>query len=114
MKIDEGALEVVENFLFESGMSGESAQHLALEVVSLYLAALPSAEPGRDRIAVVVAPDDYEAMVIDADWMNEAGWQFLEESIRSPGPYARAIVRCNLPRPAEPVEVEGSVEGVGP
>jgi hypothetical protein len=27
-------------------------------------------------------------------------------------PFARAIIHCNLPRPAEPVEVSGIVEAV--
>lgn len=104
MKIDEAA--------FAKAMATPcGAGHgMFRKMLENYLAALPSAEPGRDRIAVVVGQERRGAMLIESGGeLTEAEWQWMEREVGG-APFTRAIIRCNLPRPAEPVEVEGSVE----
>lgn len=108
MKIDEAA--------FAKAMATPcGAGHgMFRKMLENYLAALPSAEPGRDRIAVVVRPDRcLEAEQFDKGF-DESDWQRLERKVSRFGPYARVVVRCTLPdpRPPEPVEVSGTVEVV--
>lgn len=114
MKIDEAAFE-------RAIYSCPAWRDVARALIQAYLAALPSAEPGRDRIAVVVNRygNGTTAILAPLAHLDEDDWKGLEariEDISGPfeGPFARAIIRCNLPRPAEPVEVSGTVEGVEP
>lgn len=110
MEIDETALAAAQGKAADHGWIFSTAQHRKdLEaIITAYLAALPKPEQGRDRIAVAVSGDGFEAMVAEGEWMNESAWNWLEERAGR-GPFARAIVRCNLPRPAE---VDGEVEAV--
>jgi hypothetical protein len=93
--------------------------------LSEYLDALPRQEPGRDRIAVVVSRHGVgNAWILDPEQdrvMSASSWDEMEAEMQDddgccePGfnpPFARAIIHCNLPRPAEPVEVSGIVEAV--
>ena len=95
------------------------------EILLAYLNALPKPEQGRDRIAVVVSRHGVgNAWILDPEQdrvMSASSWDEMEAEMQDddgccePGfnpPFARAIIHCNLPRPAEPSEVEGSVEGV--
>lgn len=111
MKIDEAAFE-------RAIYSCPAWRDVARALIQAYLAALPSAEPGRDRIAVVVGQGFAWGLArFNGEGMDERDWRDMEaeaESDGAQGPFARAIIRCNLPRPAEPVEVSGTVEGVEP
>ena len=83
-------------------------------IIRAYLDAMPKPAPEekRDRIAVVV---DADGMALGESAWPSPNWGALEAmaaDLGASGPFARAIVHCNLPRPAAPVEVDGSVEVV--
>lgn len=123
MKIDEKALTAAIDAAADCGWNFEKTLHRGdmAAIIRAYLAALPTtpeAKKGRDRIAVVV--NAYGGGTADVmpgdpslfDWgqLEDAAGEFEIE-----GPFAQNVVTCNLRyyEPAQPVEVEGSVEGVG-
>lgn len=114
MKIDEAA------FAKAMSMPCGAGRGMFRTMLENYLAALAPAEPGRDRIAVVVDGEGtaFGWDVNDLGTSDEIVWRSLEREaervLDMTAPFARAVIRCNLPRPAEPVEVEGSVEVVEP
>ena len=85
-------------------------------IVSEYLAAIePEGEP--DRIAVVVNDERLGAGLPLAHrfGLHDDQWEAIERVAGSFGhspPFARAIVECRLPRPAEPAVVKGRVTNV--
>lgn len=105
MKLDEGAFAKV------CGDVGRLRREEIRRDIVAYLAALPEPEPARDRIAVVVDQSGSGT----AQWLATEGrpdWRHLESFMKDSEYIARAIVHCNLPRPAEPAEIHGSVEVV--
>ena len=122
MKIDElnkTALRAALSKAADLGWCFEQAPRHRADLAKIIMAYLDrladEPKPARDRIAVVVDLDG-TALGWDVDECSENTWRALEREAEGlydiHGPFARAIVRCNLPRPAETVEVEGSVEVV--
>lgn len=121
MKIDERALTAAIAAAADCGWMFEKPLHRGdmAAIIRAYLAALPHepAEPGRDRIAVVV--NAYGGGTADVmpgdpslfDWgqLEDAAGEFEIE-----GPFAQNVVTCNLRyyEPSKPIEVDGSVEVV--
>ena len=82
--------------------------------IRAYLDAIePEGEP--DRIAVVVnALGQSTARYMHDGWQDDRDWGCVHAQAEYYGfhaPFARAIVECRLPRPAEPAVVKGRVRG---
>lgn len=107
MKIDERALKAARHAYDNEGKG-------LVECIETYLAALPSAAPGRDRIAAVIDETGY-VVASSATYAFRALQERLEAG-GSKGPFEHFYISGNWPRPkpAEPVEVSGTVEGVTP
>lgn len=69
----------------------------------------PRSLPEPDRIAVVVDRDGVGHAKFVNGSHSEDNWRLMQNLAASTGPFARAIVECRLPRPAEPVTVQGRV-----